>query len=91
MGKTSGMDTKRPMFELVKGADGAISPDGRVEGTYVHGVFSSDAYRGWWLESLKPGLASQLQYDASIELELDALADGLEEVLDIDALFKLAT
>jgi len=90
MGRTSGPDSLRPMFRLDHEPDGAISRDARVEGTYVHGVFSSDAYRSWWLESLRPGLASQLQYEASIEHELDTLADGLEEALDIDALFNEA-
>ncbi len=88
MGKTSGPDSMHPMFKLGNQSDGAISRDGRIEGTYVHGVFSSDAYRGWWLESLKPGSASQLQYESSVEQELDNLADGLHEALDIDALFK---
>jgi len=87
MGKTSGADSSRPMFNLGELSDGAISRDGRIEGTYIHGVFSSDAYRSWWLESLKPGLASQLQYEASVERELDNVADGLSESLDIDTLF----
>lgn len=90
MGNTVGADTSRPMFALGELSDGAISRDGRVEGTYVHGVFSSDAYRSWWLASLKPGISSQLQYEASIERELDNLADSLEEVLDIDALLQQA-
>jgi len=90
MGKTSGIDSTRPMFKLGEDSDGAISRDGRIEGTYVHGVFSSDAYRSWWLESLKPGLASKLQYEASVEQELDTLADGLNEALDVDALLKQA-
>jgi len=90
MGKTSGADSSRPMFNIGEALDGAISRDGRIEGTYIHGVFSSDAYRSWWLESLKPGLASQLQYEASVEQELDTLADGLSESINIDALFSEA-
>lgn len=90
MGRTSGSDSLRPMFKLNNKPDGAISADGRIEGTYVHGVFSSDSYRTWWLESLKPGISSQLQYEASIEQELDTLADGLEEALDVEALFNEA-
>ena len=31
-------------------ADGATSPDGRVQGTYVHGLFASDAFRAAWTE-----------------------------------------
>ncbi|MCL4158931.1 UNVERIFIED_CONTAM: hypothetical protein GTU68_043463 [Idotea baltica] len=90
MGKTSGADTVRPVFELAGMPDGAISVDGCVEGTYVHGVFSCDSYRTWWLDSLKTGMTSELNYEASVEQELDYLADGLEEALDVDALLAEA-
>ena len=63
--------------------DGAISADGRVQGTYVHGLFTGDAFRKAWLAQF--GIASSLAYDARIESALDALADHLEAHLDIDA------
>lgn len=88
MGKTSGVDTTTPMLQLSNGADGAISSNSRVEGTYVHGIFSSDAYRSWWLDTLVAGSSSQLQFEMEIEIELDALADGLEASLDVDALLE---
>lgn len=88
MGKTSGADTAKPMLQLSTGADGAISHNGRIEGTYVHGIFSSDAYRSWWLETLVAGSSSEVQFELEIENELDALADGLELALDVDALIK---
>lgn len=86
MGKTSGADTGKPMLNLFDGPDGAISSNGRVEGTYVHGIFSSDEFRSWWLDSLVANTSSQLQYENAIDAELDLLADGLEASLDVDAL-----
>lgn len=86
MGKTTGADTARPMLTLSDGPDGAISSSGSVEGTYVHGIFSSDEFRSWWLDSLVADSSSTLQFEAAIEVELDLLADGLEESLDVDAL-----
>jgi len=86
MGKTHGLDTQRPMLKLLDGADGAISRDGCIEGTYVHGLFASDQFRSWWLDSLADNASSNLHYEAAVEAELDLLADGLEASLNIDAL-----
>lgn len=88
MGKTSGADTFRPMLELSTGVDGAISSNGCIEGTYVHGIFSSDAYRSWWLDTLVAGSSSKLQFELEIDHELDVLADGLEASLDVDSLIE---
>ena len=59
-----------------------------MQGTYVHGLFTGDAFRKAWLANL--GIASELAYDAQIESALDALADHFEAHLDIDALLKIA-
>ena len=90
LGETTGADCNQPMLTLPDGNDGARSPDGRVEGTYVHGLFASDAYRSNWLNRIKTGVSSGLSYEADVEAALDALADGLEEALDIDRLLASA-
>ena len=67
----------------------AASPDGRVFGTYLHGLFGADAQRAAWLA--KFGAASQIEnHDALIEQTLDALAAHLEAHIDIDRLLTLA-
>lgn len=91
VGKCIGADTKRPMTVLDGSPDGAINEQGNVEGTYVHGLFSSDGFRTAWLNRLKQNLASGLDYESTVESELDRLADGLEEALDVAALFDDAT
>ena len=68
--------------------DGAGTSDGRVQGSYVHGLFTGDAFRKAWLANL--GIASSLAYESQIESALDALADHLEAHLDIEAVLKIA-
>ncbi len=68
--------------------DGASSRDGRIQGTYVHGLFTGDTFRRAWLKNL--GVASSLAYETRIESALDALADHLEAHLDIDQLLTIA-
>ncbi|MEM7496628.1 MAG: cobyric acid synthase [Pseudomonadota bacterium] len=89
IGRTEGADRARPFLEIGGRAEGAISADGRVAGTYVHGLFQSDAFRSAFLEGL--GAApSALAYGAGIEAVLDRLADHLEEHVDVDALLAAA-
>ena len=90
MGQTLGSDTARPVASVVSGSgsrpDGAVSPDGRIAGTYVHGLFAADAFRHHFLSKLKRDRQESLSYDGLIEQTLDALADHLEAHLDLDAL-----
>jgi len=87
MGRTEGPDCARP-FAHIPGPDGAISPDGRVAGTYLHGLFSGDAFRAAWLAQF--GVDSALDYGAAVETVLDRLAEHLEAHLDIGRMFALA-
>ena len=88
LGRSTGADCARPVVVIDGRADGAMSRDGKVQGTYVHGLFTGDAFRKAWLADL--GIASTLAYDTQIETALDALADHLEAHLDIDALLAIA-
>ncbi|MFT5043144.1 MAG: adenosylcobyric acid synthase, partial [Porticoccaceae bacterium] len=87
VGNSTGIDTHNPMTILDGQADGAISKMGNVEGTYLHGMFSSNEFRRAWLNRLQQGIAGELDYEATVERELDLLADGLESALDVEALF----
>ena len=88
MGRSSGADCTRPLLTIGERPDGAISRHGRVQGTYVHGLFTGDTFRKAWLAQL--GIASSLAYDVQIEAALDALADHCEAHLDIDTLIDIA-
>jgi adenosylcobyric acid synthase len=88
LGRSQGGDCVRPVLTIEGRADGAISADGRVQGTYVHGLFTGDAFRKAWLAHF--GIASSLAYEARIDVALDALADHLEAHLDIAQILKIA-
>ena len=90
MGVTDGKDRARPFAQLVDGSsEGAISTDGRVIGTYVHGLFADDRQRAAWLHRFGAGPAAII-YEDLVERTLDALAAHLAAHLDFDRLLKLA-
>jgi adenosylcobyric acid synthase len=90
MGHTEGPDRARPFARLADGAvDGAVSPDGRVMGTYIHGLFADDRQRAAWLARLGAGEATVL-YEAQVEATLDRLAAHLAECVDLDRVLALA-
>ena len=90
MGVTEGADCARP-FALLDGSrpDGAISRDGRVMGSYVHGLLASTDLRDALLRRLGGGSAGA-DYDRSVEDALDDIAKRLETHCDIDAMVALA-
>jgi adenosylcobyric acid synthase len=94
VGITSGPATARPMLRLANGVglrpEGAISPDGRIAGCYLHGLFAGDAFRHAFLARLKPRAASGIMYEHEIESTLAALADHLAAHLDLDRILEIA-
>ncbi len=86
VGVSTGPDTQRPMIDIDGRAEGAINSRGNVEGTYVHGLFSNDRFRGEWLKRIRHDADCSLNYEATVERELDALAAGIEANVDVDAL-----
>ena len=90
MGRTDGPDhASRPLIDLDGRPDGAVSPSGRVWGTYVHGLLADGTARAALLARLG-GVSHGHDHDVRIDMALDALADHLEAHLDIDALLALA-
>ncbi len=90
MGVTEGPDRARPFARLADGSpEGAVSPDGRVIGTYIHGLFADDRQRAAWLVRFGAG-KSNIAYDDQVEHTLDALAAHLAAHIDLDDLLTLA-
>lgn len=81
LGRTIGADCARPAVIIDGRPDGAVSPDGLVSGTYLHGLFASDAYRAALLKSF--GLEGGGEnYRLSVDRALDDVAAELESVLN---------
>ena len=89
IGRTEGPDCARPLFRIDGKDEGAQSPDGRVMGAYLHGMFSCDAFRAAFLDRLGATAAGH-EFEAGIEQVLDRLADHLEAHLDLDGLLHVA-
>jgi adenosylcobyric acid synthase len=90
LGVTDGPDHLRPYVEIEGRADGAMSIDGRIAGTYLHRLFDSDSFRARLLASF--GIeGGQSDYRKSVDDALDGVAAELERHLDrrwIDSLMS---
>jgi adenosylcobyric acid synthase len=89
LGRTEGPDRARPLFSVNGQPEGAQRADGRVMGSYLHGMFTEDAFRRAFLASLG-ATSGNASYDQTVEDTLDALADHLAAHVDCEALLKLA-
>lgn len=89
IGVTHGPDAERPWITLGDRPEGAQSASGQVRGTYLHGIFASDAFRRAFLGRLGAP-ASDLRFEDSVDATLDELADHLDKHLNLDALLRLA-
>jgi adenosylcobyric acid synthase len=89
-GITRGPDCARPFAQLSDGSlDGAISANGQVIGTYVHGLFADEGQRSALLSRLRAGPAV-IDYEARLEAALDRLAAHIAAHVDLDRLLTLA-
>ncbi|WP_137752730.1 cobyric acid synthase [Sphingopyxis sp. L1A2A] len=90
MGETRGPGTDQPFAMLADGAsDGAISSDGRVIGSYLHGLFASTDLRRSLLARI--GVAGGgRDYAADVDAALDDIATELARHVDLDGLLALA-
>ncbi|QND53533.1 cobyric acid synthase [Phyllobacterium sp. 628] len=89
LGRTTGPDCANPVARINGVDDGAISGDGKVFGTYLHGLFAADKFRAALLGTM--GIAAdEFDYRAGVDAALDSIAGQLETVLDVDALLACA-
>jgi adenosylcobyric acid synthase len=90
MGVTTGCDCARPFARRADGSrEGAVSADGRIMGTYIHGLFADDRQRAAWLARLSAG-PTAVAYQPLIDETLDRLAAHIASHADLDRLFSLA-
>ena len=90
-GVTEGAALVRPFAELEGRPDGAVSADGQVAGTYIHGVFDEPAACNAILDwaGLKTQGEQSVDYQRHRLQQLDRLADQVEQCLDTERLRRL--
>lgn len=74
--------------------DGAVSEDGLIMGTYLHGIFDNDLWRRHLLNYLRQrkGLAkysTTSSFQEQQDIALDKLAELVEENMDVAKLFAI--
>ena len=83
LGVSQGADCARPMTILNGRPDGAVSPDGKVSGTYLHGLFGSDEYRARLLAEF--GIrGGESNFRADVDAALDEIASELDRLVGLD-------
>ncbi len=94
-GNTEYGSTSRPLLRIVQRSgeevaieDGAVSADGRIWGSYLHGIFDNDELRAAVLAPLRRGAAGRSVSGYNLDHEIDKLADHLETHLDMQKIFS---
>lgn len=82
---------------VIRRADGEVigagTPDGRVWGTYLHGIFDADEFRRWFIDRLRSGcgLAPLGKVVARYDLDaaLDRLAAVVRQKLPVEEIYRI--
>ncbi len=96
MGETFGdapafVDIKKRNGLAVDIRDGAVSEDGLITGTYIHGIFDNDGFRRWFLNRIRgfKGKRGSISFERCMEDGIDRLAKVVKESLDMRLLCSL--
>lgn len=103
MGRSVARGEARPMFSIVRRGgkpvdilDGLAHPDGRVWGTYIHGVFDNDLFRRKFLGELQERTGrgrdkafTFFSYRKWKEEQFDHLADHVRRYADVERIYRL--
>jgi len=100
MGETELLNGTAPFLKILERSDkevcmddGAVSYDGNVIGSYLHGIFDNDEFRLGLINKLRKnkGLSPMLAEELSSvdkERQYDKLAELFRENIDMDLIFK---
>ena len=99
MGCTNYTDTPRPFARIfqrggdsVNIEDGCVSVDGRIFGTYLHGIFDNARFRDLYLNRIRSEKGMPLQWEENREPRsdpFDLLSNHMEQHLDMPKLFEI--
>lgn len=88
-GTSTGPALARPALHLAHGSDGALSDDGRIMATYLHGLFDQPAAQRALLAWAGLDHSTTVDAGALAEAAIDRLAGAVETHLDTAALLSL--
>jgi len=99
MGRTDFTGTPRPFARIfqrggnsVDIVDGCVSADGRIFGTYLHGIFDNTRFRDTYLNGIRSEKGMPLQSEETREPlvdPFDLLSSHMEQHLDMPKLFEI--
>jgi adenosylcobyric acid synthase len=99
MGKTTHLATPRPFARIFRRGDtsvtiedGTVSHDGRVFGTYLHGIFENQRFKEIYLNRLRQEKGMPQRHGNQkqpLQDPFDQLAEHLEQHLDIPQLLQI--
>jgi adenosylcobyric acid synthase len=100
MGRTRFVEDVKHLFLIqsasdeAKHGDGAASADGRVWGTYLHGILHNDDFRRAWLNQVRIAkhlapLPAELRYKERREAAFDRLAAHVRDHLDMKLIYEM--
>ena len=101
MGETVLLNEAAPFLKIIERSDkkvsmddGAVSNDGNIIGTYLHGIFDNDEFRLGLINHLReskgltPMLAEELS-SVDKEVQYDKLADWFREHINMDLVYEM--
>ena len=88
LGETIGPDCKKPFSKIEGRYEGAISKDGLVMGSYVHGMFKNNQFRSFFLKK-NFGIESNYNYDKNLDLALDEFSNLISKNIQVQKLLNL--
>ncbi len=72
---------------------GAIGADGRIWGSYLHGIFDEDLFRRWFIDDLRKGRGLEatgiVLAPYNLEAAFDRLAARVRQSLDMERIYAL--
>ncbi len=88
-GHSEGTALEVPFARLPAGPDGAVSGDGQVIGSYIHGLFDHPGAAASLLRWAGLEQSQSTDYRALRESQIERLADCIEQHLDMAALYPV--
>lgn len=88
MGVSKGSALNKPLIQLPDKADGAVSDDNQIIGTYLHGLFDQTSALSTLLSWAGLNESNHFDYEQLREQELERLAEEMQQHIDIELILK---